>query len=72
MIKLTILIVSLAGLLLFNWDKIPQPVKDVLWDAKTVSGEILEKGMDMPSPVKAYVDTSLTKKAKALKKIILE
>jgi hypothetical protein len=67
MIKLLILIVAVTGLTIYHWDKVPQPVKNLIWDAKTVSGEVLEKGKDMPSPVKKYVDEKVIPKAKELK-----
>ena len=67
MIKLITLIV-LVGLIWFNWDKLPPIVRNVLKDA----GEVYEKGKDMPDPVKKYVDTKITPKAKEIKDIIFK
>jgi hypothetical protein len=72
MIKTLVVLIVLAGLIWFNWDKLPQPVQNILSDAKTVSGEVYENGKDMPDPVKRYVDTNITPKAKKIKDIILE
>ena len=72
MIKGLLLIITLLGLIAFNWDKVPQPVKKVLGGLKTVFEEVYEHGKDMPDPVKKYVDTSITPKAKEIKDKILE
>jgi len=71
MIKLITLIV-LVGLIWFNWDKLPPIVRNVLKYAGKVSGEVYEKGKDMPDPVKKYVDTKITPKAKEIKDIIFK
>lgn len=67
-----IAILGLVGLIWFNWDKIPSPLKTFLGDAKTVSMEVYEKGKDMPEPVKKYVDTKITPKAKEIKDVIFK
>jgi len=72
MIKVLITIAVLAGLIWFNWDKLPQPVRTVLTDVKTVSSEVYENGKDMPDPVKDYVDEKVAPKAKKIKKILLD
>lgn len=70
--KTLIVIIALMAIVAFNWDKVPQPVKNVLGDVKTVSGEVLERGKDMPEPVEEYVAQKITPKAKKIKQIILE
>ena len=70
MLKL-LMIIGLVATIYFNWDKVPQPMKKVLGDVKTVSSEVYENGKDMPDPVKRYIDTNITPKAKEIKKIIM-
>ena len=72
MFRMMILIMMLAVTIAFNWDKVPQPVKNLLGDVKTVSGEVYENGKDMPDPVAKYVAVNITPKAKKIKEIILE
>lgn len=67
-----IAILGLIGLLWFNWDKVPSPIKSLFKDAKAVSMEVYENGKDMPEPVKKYVDTKLTPKAKEVKDVIFK
>jgi len=59
MIKFLLITTLLAGLLLYYWDKVPSRVKTALQDAKTMSGEVIEKGNGMPDSVKKFVDNRL-------------
>jgi hypothetical protein len=54
----------LVGLLLYYWDKVPNRVKTALQDAKTMSGEVIEKGEYMPDSVKKFVDNKLIPEVK--------
>jgi len=65
--KTLILLLILTALITFNWDKVPTPVKKAMWGVKSVAGNVYEKGLDMPAPVKKYVDTTIAPKAKKLK-----
>ena len=65
--KTLIAVTALTAFIWFNWDKVPQPIKKVLGGIKTVSGEVIEKGQDMPDPVKQYVDSVFAPKVDKLK-----
>ena len=62
MIKILLITTALAGFLVFYWEKVPKPIKTALEDAKTLSGEVIEKGSDMPDPVKKYMKKNLVPK----------
>jgi len=62
MTKFLLIITLLVGLLVFYWEKVPKGIKTALKDAKTMSGEVIEKGSDMPYSVKKYVKKELVPK----------
>lgn len=64
MIKFAVITTLLVGLLLYYWDRVPTRVKTALQDAKTLSGEVIEKGDGMPDSVKKFVDNKLIPEVK--------
>ena len=72
MIKAILMTLTLAVILMLNWDKVPQPVKKLLGNAKDVSVDIVDKGTVVPSPVTEYFGDSVLPRLKKLGKKVVE
>ena len=64
MIKLVLLISAVAGATWFNWDKVPEPVRNALTGAKNVSEKVMKEGDKMPPEVDNFVDSVFNKWSK--------
>lgn len=67
-----IALLGLVGLVWFGCEKLPPQVQTALKQTKTLSIEAYKNGKDMPVPVKNYVDTAITPRAKKIKNFIFK
>ena len=66
--KTILIILVLAGLIWFNWDKVPEPIRDASKKVYEIGSALVSEGKNPPEPIKKFLEAKADRLKKEFKK----